>query len=376
MTVNLREFSELLHSLYHANTAVEGDRHFLTQLKTLLNLQSASMIVIPPAADQGLIHISGRNRDHLLTQDVIETYSQFYTQDPLVNLPLNKVTTTDAVIPREEFLQSAYYQLFLKPINVYYVAGIDWLSEQGSRCSLRLIRNREQGDFNAAEKAFAELLIPHLEQAVTLGIRLRLLDSERYIYANTVSKRSIGIVTLNKKGRILKTNATAEGYLAEQDGIQRIQGQIKLSDKQLNDTFYRYIQAALTAAEHHTMLAVDALSIPRGSGKLYYQVVVKPLPVDKDHESDITPYVTVFIQDPEKNLEISVRTLINLYQLTPSEATVAILLAEGQTADEVAVALDIKKNTVRAHIRALFVKTGVSRQSMLVSLVLKSLATT
>ena len=104
--------------------------------------------------------------------------------------------------------------------------------------------------------------------------------------------------------------------------------------------------------------------------------MIKPLPVDDQDASKITPYLTIFIQDPEKNLEISVRTLMDLYQLTLSEATIAILLAEGHTTDEVAEELDIKKNTVRAHLRAMFAKTGVTQQSMLVSLVLTSLAST
>jgi DNA-binding CsgD family transcriptional regulator len=67
---------------------------------------------------------------------------------------------------------------------------------------------------------------------------------------------------------------------------------------------------------------------------------------------------------------------MKLYQLTPSEASVATLLAAGHTSEEVAGELSVKKNTVRAHIRSIFVKTGVSRQSMLVAQILKSLATT
>nr|WP_277345526.1 helix-turn-helix transcriptional regulator [Pseudomaricurvus alkylphenolicus] len=67
---------------------------------------------------------------------------------------------------------------------------------------------------------------------------------------------------------------------------------------------------------------------------------------------------------------------MNLYGLTLTEATVATIMSEGHTSEEVAQEMNIKKNTVRAHIRSLFAKLGVSRQSMLVSVVLNSLATT
>ena len=102
--------------------------------------------------------------------------------------------------------------------------------------------------------------------------------------------------------------------------------------------------------------------------------MIKPIPVDSRDESDITPYITVLIQDPARNLKISVRTLMNLYLLTMPVATIAILLVEGHTTDEVSAELDIKKNTVRAHLRSMFVKMGVTQQSMLVALVLTSLA--
>ena len=118
----------------------------------------------------------------------------------------------------------------------------------------------------------------------------------------------------------------------------------------------------------------ESAGIPRDSGKPAYQLMIKPMPVSPHDESDVTPYITLLIQDPENNLEISVRTLMDLYQLTMSEATIAILLAEGHTTDEVANELDIKKNTVRAHLRSMFVKMGVTQQSMLVTLVLTSLA--
>lgn len=59
-----------------------------------------------------------------------------------------------------------------------------------------------------------------------------------------------------------------------------------------------------------------------------------------------------------------------MFGLTPSEARVALLLAEGRRRDEVAQELGVSASTVAFHLRNLFLKTGVSRQSDLVALVL------
>ena len=378
LAIDLKAFSDLLTALYGAATSNESTKkNFLTQLKQLLNLQHATLIVRPPSAlDAGLIYTSGDETDIPILGNEVGSYTSLYAQDPLINLPLNKVVTIDEITPRTQLIKSDYYELFLKPINIYYIAGIDWLYEKDSRMSLRFTREETQGPFTDAEKQFFELLIPHLEQSVALGIQLRQLDSERQIYADSISKRSIGIITLDKNGNILQTNATAERFISEGDGFKESQNKIKLNNSTEQDSLVKFISEAINTIKQQGRAPINALAVSRDSGKSSYQMMVKPMPVDFHNESDVTPYLTLLVQDPEKNLEISVRTLMNLYQLTMSEATIAILLAEGHTTDEVAVELDIKKNTVRAHLRSMFVKMGVTQQSMLVSLVLTSLAST
>lgn len=378
LDIGLKAFSDLLTALYGAATSNESTKkNFLTQLKQLLNLQHATLIVRPPSAnDAGLIYTSGSDTDVPILGNEVGSYTSLYAQDPLVNLPLNKIMTIEDIMPRQQLLKSDYYELFLEPFGIFYVAGIDWLYDKESRISIRFTREESQGAFSQDEKEFFELLIPHLEQSVSLGIQLRQLDSERQIYADSISKRSIGIITLDKHGCILQSNATAERYLTEGDGFKESQNRIKLNNSTENEAFNKFLTEALNSIKNRDRSQINALAASRDSGKASYQMMIKPMPVDFHNESDVTPYLTVLIQDPEKNLEISVRTLMNLYQLTMSEATIAILLAEGHTTDEVAQELDIKKNTVRAHLRSMFVKMGVTQQSMLVSLVLTSLAST
>lgn len=378
LDINLKAFSDLLTALYGAATSNESTKkNFLTQLKQLLNLQHATLIVRPPSAnDAGLIYTSGDDTDVPILGNEVGSYTSLYAQDPLINLPLKQVVTIEEIMSRSQLLKSDYYDLFLKPFDIYYIAGIDWLYDRESRISMRIARTEKQGPFTENEIRFFELLIPHLEQSVALGIQLRQLDSERQIYADSISKRSIGIITLDKSGCILQSNATAERFLKEGDGFRESQNKIKLNNSGENENFNKFVTEAIETIRNKGRSQINALAVSRDSGKSPYQMMIKPMPVDFHNESDVTPYLTILIQDPEKNLEISVRTLMNLYQLTMSEATIAILLAEGHTTDEVAQELDIKKNTVRAHLRSMFVKMGVTQQSMLVSLVLTSLAST
>jgi DNA-binding CsgD family transcriptional regulator len=57
-----------------------------------------------------------------------------------------------------------------------------------------------------------------------------------------------------------------------------------------------------------------------------------------------------------------------LFDLTPGEARLARGLVSGMSLEETATLLGIKKQTARTHLRAIFGKTGVSRQAALVLL--------
>ncbi|MCY1345494.1 hypothetical protein D9M69_315560 [compost metagenome] len=80
----------------------------------------------------------------------------------------------------------------------------------------------------------------------------------------------------------------------------------------------------------------------------------------------------VFIRDPERRSQASHDVVRQLFDFTPAETQLALQLANGLTLDEAADELGISKNTARAHLRAIFSKTGVTRQATLVRMLLSS----
>ena len=66
--------------------------------------------------------------------------------------------------------------------------------------------------------------------------------------------------------------------------------------------------------------------------------------------------------------------LRQLFEFTPAEAALALLLANGLTLDEASDELGITRNTAKSHLSSIFSKTGVTRQPKLVQLILKSVA--
>jgi DNA-binding CsgD family transcriptional regulator len=116
------------------------------------------------------------------------------------------------------------------------------------------------------------------------------------------------------------------------------------------------------------------MSVSRPSGQLSWGVVVQAISPDQWTEGKHRPSVAVFVRDTEGKAHPPVRLAQQLFQLTPAESALAIELANGLSLEEAAEALGIRRNTARAHLRSIFSKTGVRRQTELVRIFLNSVA--
>jgi DNA-binding CsgD family transcriptional regulator len=64
--------------------------------------------------------------------------------------------------------------------------------------------------------------------------------------------------------------------------------------------------------------------------------------------------------------------LRSLFGLTGAESALVLLLVEGLTLDEAAARQGVSRHTARSQLRSIFAKTGVTRQTELLRLVLRS----
>ncbi len=120
---------------------------------------------------------------------------------------------------------------------------------------------------------------------------------------------------------------------------------------------------------------LQVLTLSRPSGEMPLNLLLRPIAMNyQTHNSARRPAVVVFIRDPADSPQASRDLLRSLFQLTRTETEVAMLVMDGQTLDETAEALGVSRNTVRAHLRGVFAKTGATRQAQLVKTLLNSVA--
>lgn len=373
----LEEFSELLANLYDGHIEEDPYSSFLDGFRKIIDANFASITMREPSGDDGgLLFVACDKLQKTYADAHNNPYTdKYYTANLMTNLPWGEVVTLEETHPYSKLEETELYKFCMKPLDIYHMVGVDLRNANGQRFSVRFCRPKEAENFGPDECELLKLLTNHIQRAVANGIQLINLDHERRLFSKTLARQSIGIITLDERGKIISRNAVADDMVRDKDGLHIVNDAIHLESPKAKAKFNDYLQEILAAQRQNEQAPVHALSVDRPSGKLPLEFLIKPMMIDRSVEPSRTPHMMVFINAPEKDYDIDIRILMSLYQLTKAEAMLAKHLAEGANLDQSAAQLGIARNTARAQLRSIFAKTGVSQQSMLVSLVLKSLVT-
>lgn len=78
----------------------------------------------------------------------------------------------------------------------------------------------------------------------------------------------------------------------------------------------------------------------------------------------------IAIHDPDREVVLDEALVAELHGLTATEAEIAVAIAAGQTLAAIARSRDCTEQTARTHLKRIFSKMGLSRQSDLVRVLL------
>jgi DNA-binding CsgD family transcriptional regulator len=370
--VDVGQFSALMARVYQGPLETVPWSGALELVRQHLDASYTTLILRSPSSDRrGLMVHASENGAGTPNESSYNDY--YYSLDPFVGLPADRVVTVDEVFGETGWLSSELYKQFLKPTDVRYIMGADLRTESGVECRFRVCRKHGTAHFSARDKAFCALLLPHLRRAVELHSRLDVVESERTLYASAIDRMLVGMVTLDESGAIMSTNSVADEILAEADGLRIAHGNVEAMDNQENRTLQRLIRHAMMGHFGTAGPLVEAMPVTRSGDRPKLGVLVRTVPLsDWSEDNRRRPATVLFLRDPDRKSQRSQEIVRKLFDLTPAETSLALLLTNGLTLEEAAEELGISKNTARAHLRSIFSKTGVTRQATLVRILLGS----
>jgi DNA-binding CsgD family transcriptional regulator len=189
----------------------------------------------------------------------------------------------------------------------------------GASACIRLMR--APGEYTAADSSLISAMAPHLSIATRTFMTLARAHFRSAISEAILERAGIGWVSQSEDQRLIDANS-------------------------------------LGRAAHAQREAAHWASIPAPTG-----------------DGSLEPAAAILLTRQARSLSgVQAKVLADALGISPSEARLAIRLAEGQSLVEAAAALGITTGTARSYSKSLFAKTGTRGQAELVRLVLTNVA--
>lgn len=191
------------------------------------------------------------------------------------------------------------------------------------------------------------------------------------IAAGLLDELSCALFVVDRSRRVHFVNAAGEEILRKGSPLRRQDGQLSTGPH-----MRPLLNLAIAAVLHDPGITHDRPRhlILEDDGGVPRAAYVRTLPCSGDGSTRSLALVALPV--PGEITERCADAFAQMYGLTRTEQRVLVLMVNGATMKSAAAALNIAAATVTTHLKHIFDKTGVRRQSEIVSLFLRSLPPT
>lgn len=299
------------------------------------------------------------------TPDVNPVVARLETFPKLQAIPL------EGLVDVESFHRSPIHNDFFRPqrFSTCLYSVLQGAPRYGTLAAYGF---QPRGEFSPEEVAAFQRIIPHFTRCLQIRQRLLGAEQERFGATEALDRLPFGVVFVGFQCEVLFVNRAAEAVLHQADGLSVSHQRLRAATGERSAELDRLIGGAAATTAGRGTSAGGTLALSRPSGLRPLLVQVMPLRYNSLVFSPRAPAAVVFIADPEAKQELPEAVLSRTFGLTPQQAALARLLAEGHNLNEAAERLGVTRNTAHSHLNQIYQKTGTHRQSELVRLLLTS----
>ena len=266
-----------------------------------------------------------------------------------------------------------YHEIY-RPIGAYASLGVVLHNSRHFFAPLGIMKPKSRGDFDAEDLTQLSRIVPHLMQMMAVLCRLNDLTEQAAAGAALWDRMPYGVMLLDESRRLLWANRAAEEILSDGDGLALNEGMLGATTPADNAALQGLVAGAASTGSARGTSSGGSITLSRKSGKRALSIQVAPFVIGRGPTIvSRRAAAVVFASDPERGGKPPWQVLAQLYRLTPREAGLAVLLADGCELREAADSLGVGMSTLRTHLHQIFWKTGTRRQAELVSLLHRSL---
>lgn len=382
----LQQFSKTVETIYAAAVAPEIWPDAVEGIAQVHGAERAALLTPMTSATDG-----GYLVPYNMTPQSLHEWSTTYIKDdPWVAAGHRRNVVQDGnsflgedLVPDDEFVETVFYKDFLSRHDIRWLCtGIVFAGSTPdlpmTTCSVYSGNSGRRFDHETRE--VHALLLRHLSCALGTMYTLRNAKFKAAKSVRALEELPTALAVIGHRGNVVFANRAAHAIFGLDDGLVLRAGHPITDGFGWLKTKTPSAQAKLDAALKRTLELdvlrspsfMDAVSLPRPSRKLDLLVRVVPLsPTAEFADASLGAAALVFVTNPEQLPSIDADVLAKLYAVTPAEARVAQELLRGDSVAAIAQRLEVGEATVKTHLRSLFQKTGASRQTQLIRLLLE-----
>ncbi len=309
------------------------------------------------------------HRQEDLEREYLEVYHPINEAIPRqLQRPVGQLVPIPDLYTAEELKTSRTYNEALPRYK--YQQGLNVLLDGpgGSRMTWSLADPVASDGWGSSQIAMVRRLMPHIRQFIHVRQALVRAKAGDTTATALLDNTRIGVIHLDRRGRILEVNDRARGILRHGDGLSDNDGALSALDPDDQLRLDRLVADALPTSG--AVALSGSMLLGRAAGVPPFVVHVKPVGVRQPDYGAQPVAALVLIVEPGRHHRIDPGLVGSALRLTPAESQVAVWLAEGKNVRDIARETELTEGAIYWHLKQIYQKLPISRQVDLVRLVL------
>ncbi len=298
--------------------------------------------------------------------------ANFYERDEriprLMKTPFQRLVRVTDLLKEPELTTSDTYNDLLRRAEGRKGFNVRMAGPDGLQILMGLADPVDPHGWDSDHVETIERMLPHIRQFVRVRHALVRAEALGRSFGELLDNTMVGVVFLDRRGRIINANTRAHEILRRRDGVSDRDGVLRASVATDDARLGRLLADALPRdgrqAVSGSITLERSLLLPRLVVHVN-PVVVQPLELGVRSAAAI-----VLLVDPGVRPKIDVDLVAATFRLTRAESQVAAALAEGSSVREIAESTFRAESSVRWLVKQIHAKLGISRQADLVRMIL------
>ena len=325
----------------------------------------------PPEAPRVLfaqLYYRGHSRADLM-HEYLEHYHSLDESVPRVrHLPACHLVHISALYTTEELQTSPAYNEMLPRLRAQDSLNVRLDGLEGLHITWDIADPITRSGWTTPQVALLSGLLPHIRQLVRVRQALVRTEARGAAATELLDTSRVGVIHLDRRGRIVEVNDRARGILRRGDGVVDRGGELSARVPADHVRLARLVAGALPAAGGAAVSGSMTLRRPAGVARFVVHVV--PVGVGQLDFGGQHVAALVLLVEPGRQARLDPGLVATALGLTLTESQIAVWLAEGQSVGEIAGATGRQASSIRWHLKQIYRKQGLAGQADLVRLVL------